>query len=246
MKVRQAANVIELLEFFAERLRPATAAEIADALGWPRSSTFNLVGTLAELGYLYEPRGRGGLYPTSRWLSAAQAVSEAELLPEAVMRLVAQVAAETGETTLVGATAGLHAIVMHVVESEAPIRYFAAEGKRLPIHSCATGWALLSRLSVTQRKGLYKRIGFEAYTPQSPLDPAAVEALIERGAARGYFLSDGEFSPHLVGVSVPLAVDGRQLAISVAGPQFRCLDKADAFAETVRQAMAAMGFENGR
>jgi DNA-binding IclR family transcriptional regulator len=246
MKVRQAANVIELLEFFAERLRPATAAEIADGLGWPRSSTFNLVGTLAELGYLYEPRGRGGLYPTSRWLSIAQAVSEAELLPEALLRLVARVAAETGETTLVGAVAGLHAIVMHVVESEAPIRYFAAEGKRLPIHSCATGWALLSQLSAAQRKALYKRIGFEAYTPQSPLDPDAVEALIAQGTARGYFLSDGEFSPHLVGVSVPLAVDGRQLAISVAGPQFRCLDRAEAFAGIVKAAMAQAGFQNGR
>ena len=240
MKVRQAANVIELLEFFADRLRPATAAEIADALGWPRSSTFNLVTTLVELGYLYEPRVRGGLYPTSRWLSVAQTISEVELLPEAVLRLVAHIAAETGETTLIGAAAGLHAIAMHVIESEQAIRYFAEEGKRLPIHSCATGWALLSRQSPAQRKALYKRIEFDAYTPQSPRDPAAVEVLLERGAERGYFLSDGEFTAHLVGVSVPFAIDGRELTISVAGPQFRCLDKADSFAGIVKQAIAAM------
>jgi DNA-binding IclR family transcriptional regulator len=240
MKVRQAANVIELLEFFADRLRPATSAEIADALGWPRSSTFNLVTTLAELGYLYEPRLRGGLYPSSRWLSVAQTISEAEMLPEAVLKLVAQIAAETGETTLVGAAAGLHAIAMHVIESAEAIRYFAEEGKRLPIHSSATGWALLSRQSPAQRKALYKRITFEAYTPQSPRNPGAVEALLERGAERGYFLSDGEFTTHLVGVSVPFAIDGRDLTISVAGPQFRCLDKADAFAGIVQKALAAI------
>lgn len=240
MKVRQAANVIELLEFFADRLRPATAAEIADALGWPRSSTFNLVTTLVELGYLYEPRLRGGLYPTSRWLSVAQTISEVELLPEAVLRLVAQIAADTGETTLVGAAAGLHAIAMHVIESEEAIRYFAEEGKRLPIHSCATGWALLSRQSAAQRKALYKRIAFDAYTAQSPRDGAAVEALLEQGADRGYFLSDGELTTHLVGVSVPFAIDGRELTISVAGPQFRCLGKADAFAGIVKQAIAAI------
>lgn len=240
MKVRQAANVIELLEFFAERLRPATAAEIADALGWPRSSTFNLVTTLAELGYLYEPRARGGLYPTSRWLAMAQTISEVELLPQAVLRIVAQIAAETGETTLVATAAGLDAMVMHVVECAAPIRYFAAEGKRLPIHSCATGWALLSQMPRAQRKALYRRIVFEAYTAQSPRDADAVEALLERGVARGYCLSDGEHSPHLVGVSVPLQVDGRQLAISVAGPQFRCLDRADAFAGIVKAAIAGL------
>ena len=48
MLVKQAANVLELMEYFARRRRPATLAEIADDLGWPRSSTFNLVGTIAE------------------------------------------------------------------------------------------------------------------------------------------------------------------------------------------------------
>ena len=68
MIVRQAANALEILEYFARRLRPATAAEIAEDLGWPRSSTFKLVATLASKGYLYEPRGRGGYYPSPRWL----------------------------------------------------------------------------------------------------------------------------------------------------------------------------------
>ena len=67
MQVRRAANVIELLEFFAERGGPATLAEIADGLGWPRSSTFNLVGTLLDRGYLYEPSLRGSYYPSPRW-----------------------------------------------------------------------------------------------------------------------------------------------------------------------------------
>src|SRR3546814_5062662 len=59
MIVRQAANALEILEYFARRLKPATPAEIAEDLGWPRSSTFKLVGTLASKGYLYEPRARG-------------------------------------------------------------------------------------------------------------------------------------------------------------------------------------------
>ena len=50
MIVRQAANVLEILEYFAKRLRPATAAEMAEDLGWPRSSTFKIVATLASKG----------------------------------------------------------------------------------------------------------------------------------------------------------------------------------------------------
>src|SRR3546814_12524314 len=66
MIVRQAANALEILEYFARRLKPATPAEIAEDLGWPRSSTFKLVGTLASKGYLYEPRARGGYSPIPR------------------------------------------------------------------------------------------------------------------------------------------------------------------------------------
>src|SRR5215467_14375968 len=64
MIVRQAANVLDLLEFFVRRKEPATLSEIADSLGWPRSSTFNLIQTLVDRGYLYEPRPRSGYYPS--------------------------------------------------------------------------------------------------------------------------------------------------------------------------------------
>ena len=99
MLVRQAANVLELMEYFARRKRPATLAEISDDLGWPRSSTFNLVGTIADKGWLYEPRARNGYYPSPRWLMLARAVADAEPLPDAAHALVTEIADQTGETT---------------------------------------------------------------------------------------------------------------------------------------------------
>ena len=72
MIVRQAAYVLDLFEYFAQRRQPATLAEVAEHFGWPRSSTFNLLTTLSEKGYLYEPRPRAGYYPTPRWLAVAK------------------------------------------------------------------------------------------------------------------------------------------------------------------------------
>ena len=60
MSVRQVENVLALLEFFAERQRPATLADVVEHTGWPRSSAFNLLSTLLDRGYLYEPRARAG------------------------------------------------------------------------------------------------------------------------------------------------------------------------------------------
>ncbi|MBV1918671.1 MAG: helix-turn-helix domain-containing protein [Sphingomonadaceae bacterium] len=233
MRIKQAANVLALIEFFAERLRPATAAEITEALGWPRSSTFNMIGTLTDLGYLYEPRGRGGYYPTSRWLSLSQAISQTELLPEPVLDMVAAIARETGETAMVSVPAGIYAIMSSVIESQADIRYFAREGNRLPIHATATGRAILAQMTAAQRKAIYRKITFEAYGPTTPVTRQEVEERLLAGMKRGYQSSDGEFSPHLVGVALPLGLEHRKLAVTVAGPQFRCLERIEEFAAVI-------------
>src|SRR4051812_47762089 len=109
MIVRQAANVLEIMEFFAQTRKPATLAEIADHFGWPRSSTFNLLATLSEKGYLYEPRPRAGFYPTPRWLAMARMISEVEPLPPWTHTLIADLSAETGETASIVAPAGVMA-----------------------------------------------------------------------------------------------------------------------------------------
>lgn len=245
MLVKQAANVLELLEFFARRLKPATLAELSEELGWPRSSTFNLIVTLAEKGYLYEPRTRGGYYPSPRWLSMSRIVTNAEPLPAAALKLVTEVARETGETTAIGAPAGTHALFIHVIESEAPIRYFAREGHRLPIHASSTGRAILAQYSSSERDALYRKIHFERYSPTTPTNIDTVESELRRSTVRGYHLSNGDFSRDLVGVACPLPLAERRLSIVIAGPQFRCEARIAEFADILKQGIERLRKELG-
>ncbi|GGF62694.1 transcriptional regulator [Azorhizobium oxalatiphilum] len=239
MLVKQAANVVELMEYFARRKRPATMAEISDDLGWPRSSTFNLVGTLAEKGWLYEPRARGGYYPSPRWLALARIVSDAEPLPEAAHALVARVAEETGETTAIGALAGTSAIFLAVAESRHPVRYFAEVGDRVPVYAASVGRAILAQLSAQERQALYRRISFEAFSGTTPVSAQAVEAEIAAAVERGYHQSSSEFVPDLAGVALPLPLGERRLSIVVAGPTSRCLERRPLTARLMQEAVAS-------
>lgn len=245
MMVKQAVNVLKLLEFFAQRQRPATLAEISKELSWPRSSTFNLISTLAEKGYLYEPQPRGGYYPSPRWLAMAQSVSKAEPLPESALQLVFELAKETGETTAIAAPAGTHVIFIHAIESEAPIRYFARVGHRLPIHATSSGRAILAQYTPAERQALYRKISFERYSQSTPASIDMVEAELRRSAARGYHFSDGDFSRDLVGVALPLPINNRRLSIVVAGPRFRCLDRVSEIAGLLQQALERFRTELG-
>src|SRR3546814_2253803 len=101
MLVRQAANVLDVLEYFAQTKKPASLAEISAALGWPRSSAFNLLTTLAQRGYLYEPRPKAGFYPTPRWQWLLRDIADLDLLPAPLCEAADEVARLTGETVAV-------------------------------------------------------------------------------------------------------------------------------------------------
>src|SRR3546814_16590394 len=55
-------------------------------------------------------RSRGGYYPSPRWLVLAEAVTQAEPLPDKYQRLARGLMQATGETVAIAAPAGIHAI----------------------------------------------------------------------------------------------------------------------------------------
>lgn len=242
MSVKQAANVVELLEFFADRRQPARLADISDALGWPRSSTHNLVGTLLDLGYLYEPLQRGGYYPSPRWRTVIDAIGEGDPLPEALPGLVRSIMEATGETTAVGSAIGGKVTLLEVAETDQPLRYFAGVGSTVPIHASSVGRAILAQMTPRERRALYKRLAFESYGPTTPTSADVVEEELAAARARGYHRSNSEFVADLAGVSLPLPLPTRRLAVVCAGPVTRCLHRRDEIARIMKDAFARFGF----
>lgn len=238
MLVKQAANVLALLEYFARERKAATQAELSAHFGWPRSSTFNLIQTLVERGFLYEPRPRGGYYPTGRWLALAQEVAEAEPLPPAALELLRDLADTTGETVWISAPAGQHAVLLSVIQSKQAIRYAGEPGKRMPIHATASGQAIMSQMSAPQKAAILRRAVFERFGPGTPMSVEEVRQGIAASLRRGTFRSASTFSRDLGGVSVPLVLGGRIFSATVAGPLFRIEPRMDEIAVEIHRAVA--------
>jgi len=79
--VKSAARVLEVFECFDRVQRPASVTEIARVLGYPQSSTSELLRSLVAPGYLEsEPEDRRSCSPTARlplpgaWLQPPLAV----------------------------------------------------------------------------------------------------------------------------------------------------------------------------
>jgi IclR family transcriptional regulator, acetate operon repressor len=235
MIVRQAANVLDLLEYFAKTKKQANLAEISAALGWPRSSTFNLLTTLAQRGFLYEPRPRAGYYPTARWMSLLQKITETELLPDELCRVVDEVARLTGETVSIAAPAGTSVVLLYVVESSAVVRFTAEVGYQLPIHTTSAGRALLAQYSPSERASLLKKIRFEKFTDRSLMNAKDVEAELKRAATRGWHENVEGYATDLIGVAMPVGLSDRYLSVVVGGPSNRMRPRIAQIAATLKR-----------
>ncbi|TDR90368.1 IclR family transcriptional regulator [Enterovirga rhinocerotis] len=243
MIVKQVQNALQILEFFASRKRPAGLSEIADHFGWPRSSTFNLIETLARGGYVYEPRHRGGYYPTHRLLSLAQTIVAHGPVSDELHTMVANVAAASGETAVLAGLSGGAGVFVDVVESPHPIRYIAEIGQRIPLYATSAGRALLSLLSPRERGAILRKTDYVRYAPATLMSAEEVEAEIARSNERGYFVNDNGYSLDLVGVAIPLALPDRHLCLLVAGPAYRASAQLEPLAALLLSEIARL--ENG-
>lgn len=242
MAVKQIENLLALLEFFADRKDPATLADVVRHFGWPRSSAHNMLKTLVDTGYLFEPRARGGYYPSSRWQRLAQSFAEAEPLPEVLQNIINDLGQRTGETIWVSAPSGLYAVFLGVVESSAAVRYAAQLGNRVPIHVTASGQTLLSQMPEKDREVLLRKTVYGCWGPNAATSVEGVRDQMREAAERGWYISASNYSPDLGGVAVPVVLGDRIFSVTVAGPLYRVADK---FQENARQIYAAISRELG-
>lgn len=245
MHVKQISNLFALMDYFVRARKPLSVREIVDAMSWPRSSAFNIVETMVECGYLYQPVARGGYYPTTRWMELARELSESQPLPESVHRLLVELMNQTGETLSLAAAEGANVVLLDVVEPQAVIRYTANVGQRMPIHLTAAGRAILSLYSPAERANTLDRIAYERYESAVFSTPESVEHEIQKSLKVGWSVNFGVYADGLAGIGVPFPFRNRRNAIVVGAPISRVEKRADELGKLLRDAVDRFLKENG-
>lgn len=147
---------LDILELFLEHNDGLRVPEITERLGIPRASVHELVGTLAERGYLQavsEPPSRFVLGVRAFQLGGAyeRELDLANLGRESARRI----AAECGETVQIVVRDGQYVVYVVKVDSTHSIRLVSDVGSRLPSYCTAGGKALLAALSPEELTALF-------------------------------------------------------------------------------------------
>ncbi|MFR9727704.1 IclR family transcriptional regulator [Saccharopolyspora sp. MS10] len=178
------ARAFDVLELFLDEAE-LSAPEIIARLGLPRTTVHELLGTLAERGYLapVAEANRFRLGVRAFRLGAAYA-DRLDLAREG--RLVAEeVSRRCRETAHVGVLDGAEVLYVAKVDGSHPVRMVSAVGRRLPAHCTAVGKVLLAALPPERFAELYPRRELPAMTANSTTDREALRRELDAIRAAG-------------------------------------------------------------
>ena len=211
-------RALDILEFLGNH-GEASFKEIYPRLHIPKSSVYQILETLQARGYVRKVGDSPKLFLGFKLVAlGTQTVSRLDIRVEA-MPFLNELNAKTKMTCHLSILDGNEGVYLIKVESSHLIRMNSYEGKRLPLHSTATGKALLAWLDEKRKEEIVRKIKLTRLTGKTITKGADLKRHLEAVRKRGWAYDDRENEAHIRGIAAPiLNIRGEVIAaISLAG-----------------------------
>jgi DNA-binding IclR family transcriptional regulator len=211
-------RALDILEYLGNN-GEASFKEIYPNLDIPKSSVYQILETLQSRGYVRKGGDSQKFFLGFKLVAlGTQTVSKLDIRAEA-MPFLRELNAKTKMTCHLSILDGIDGVYLIKVESSHLIRMNSYEGKRLPLHSTATGKTLLAWLDEKRMDEIIKKIKLTPLTGKTITNVADLKRNLEAVRKRGWAFDDRENEPHIKGIAAPiLNIKGEVVAaISLAG-----------------------------
>ena len=209
-------KAMDVLGLFATRRMQLGVLEVAEALGWPKSSTSRILAGMAASGFLDRDDGSGPYRVGARLAAVAVFAQQSASLQRLARPALERLRDETGETASLAVLAGKEMVDLEVVESLRRVRHSDWVGRHGPLHATAAGKALIAWMPPAE---IRKRVmPMKRYAPRTITDfPELLEDL-SQVRDRGYAIAVRELEDDLVAIAAPIRnQNGEILGVAAIG-----------------------------
>ncbi len=233
--IKSARRVLEVLEFFDQAHPTATVMDIARTLGYPQSSTSELLRCLVTLGYLHYDR-YSRIYSPSIRVGLIGAWVEPNFFRDGLLlRTIDTIAKSTGHTVVL--SSALNFVVQHI--------HVAAGSKpgSIPVHLNDTesllhsivGRVLLSTYSHAHIRAAIHRLNAEESHPELRVRVPEMLQELEQLRARSWGYEVNRETGHgAVVAMIPPQRGTQRIAISVVAPADVVEEQVDEIYEIIK------------
>lgn len=215
--IKSAHRVLEILEFFDLNHRTATVMDLSRALGYPQSSTSELLRCLTRLGYLHYNRYRRTYGPTARVALLGSWVEPSLFRGGAVLTAIDRIAQSIGETVLLSTAANYIVQHLHVVVGEGEDAVIEHAGAVEKILHNPIGRLILSSFNDQMIRSALHRLNAEEDDPSNHVRIAEEAEELRALRSRGWIVDANAYNDGtgVVSVLLPLRRGTERLALSV-------------------------------
>lgn len=238
--VKSAGRAFEVLDLFRRERKQLSAAEIGQALGYPKSSTNALLKSLVSLGYLVLNARTLRYFPSLNVTRLGDWIPSVVLAAGDAFEILAEVHAATQETVTLSVQTDLSVSFVKVIPGTFPISLRMKEGLTAPLFSSAVGTAILSRLSDAEIENLLARANARTRRKADLVDAATVMRHVSAARQKGFTVFYDAVFPDTGAIAVPFPspVEGFPMAIGVGGLRDRIRRNEAAIHRAIRTSLA--------
>ncbi|NLA73866.1 MAG: IclR family transcriptional regulator [Deltaproteobacteria bacterium] len=216
-----------ILELIARSRRPLGFTEIVRELGLNKSTVFNLLHTLNDLGIL--DKGADGLFhPGSKLFILGNAAARGSELIQIVHPCLVNINNEFRVSAFLGILSGTEVIIIDKADMAQKVKVSSEIGMKIPLFAGVAGKALLSQLPGHEVTKIINKYQFKKYTPNTNTDKGKIKKEIMQVRATGLAYDMEEYIEGLVAVAVPIKTgrDNLQAVIWAVGLKQEFRDSA--------------------
>ncbi len=217
-RVPAVIKTLDILEYLGKN-GEVSFTDIHSNLHIPKGTVYQILETLRSRGYVRLVGDSSKYFLGFRLFElGTQIVSRVDIRAEALPAL-RELSFKTKQTCHLSILDGIEGVYLIKVEGSQPIRINTWEGKRLPLHSTATGKALLAWIDKEKLREILKKLKLTRFTGRTITRVTELKRHLEMVRKQGWALDDQENEAQIKGIAAPiLNIKGEAVAaISIGG-----------------------------
>jgi IclR family KDG regulon transcriptional repressor len=225
--IQSVSHAFDILESFTRTEDELGVTELGKRLGLHKNNVFRLLATLEHRGYIEQNKVTENYRLGPKTLQLGSIFIEQRECRRHARPILENLAAASGETTVVAVLRGNKVIYMDSVETDRTVRAVSRIGAIFPAHCTAVGKAQLAQLLPTEIERLYADQDLTALTNKSITTVEGLIAEIKKIAEKGYAVENEEAEADVRGIAVAVRDFSKKAvaAIGIVAPASRMTDE---------------------
>ena len=246
--IQSLERAFAILEEVARNREGMNLSDLSKAVGLHNSTTFHLVKTMAQLGYISHVRDSKRYRIGAKLFTLAAGALEENSFLALATPVLETLTGDTGEAAHFAIRSGSDVVVIARTTGSGLLQMVDRTGAQRPAHATALGKVLIAALNDAQIRQFLGKQPLRRFTAKTIVEREALLREVDEVRRKGIAYDDGEFDAEVRCVAVPVRDFAGRVAgaIGISGAVWRLsLQALQSKSQQVREAARLLSMQLG-